>query len=68
MGVIKEIVDGSYIIETEEGPHALAREVLVALELDPETNLPKTFKSKRDYKAMLIPGGREKKFLLQLRA
>jgi hypothetical protein len=61
VGIVKKIVDGSYIIQTDEGPARIGERGIDVLERDPETNLPKTFRSKRDYKAMLIPGGREKK-------
>jgi Patatin-like phospholipase len=58
-GILKQIVDGSYIIPTDQGPARIAEKDLELLEPDPETKLPKRFRSKRDCKAILIPSGRE---------
>jgi hypothetical protein len=62
-GTIKEIAAGSYIIQTDEGPARVGERDLDVLERDPDTNLPKRFKSKRDCKAILIPSGRKMKIL-----
>jgi hypothetical protein len=62
-GVIKQIVDGTYIIQTDQGPARISERGLDVLERDPETNLPKKFRSKRDCKAILIPSGQKTKIV-----
>jgi Patatin-like phospholipase len=56
---IKEVVDASYVIQTDQGPARVAERGLDVLERDPETNLAKKFRSKRDCEAILIPSGRK---------
>src|SRR5438034_4714308 len=58
-GILKQIVDGSYIIQTDQGPARIVERGLDVLERDPETNLAKKFRSKRDCKAILVPSGRK---------
>jgi hypothetical protein len=58
-GIIKQIVGGSYIIQTDQGPARIAQRGTDVLERDPATNFPKRFKSKRHSKAILIPSGRK---------
>jgi Patatin-like phospholipase len=60
-GIIKQIVDGSYIIQTDQGPARISQRGLDVLERDAGTNLPKKFRAKRGCKATLIPGGQKTK-------
>jgi hypothetical protein len=57
-GTIKQIVDTSYVIPTDQGPARIAERDLDVLEGDPETNFSKKFRVKRACKAILIPSGR----------
>lgn len=60
-GIIKQIVDASYVIQTDRGPARVTERGFDVSERDPETNLAKKFKLKRDCKATLIPSGRKTK-------
>src|SRR5438093_1165603 len=57
-GTIKQIVDTSYVIPTDQGPARIAERDFDVLEGDPETNFAKKFRVKRACKAILIPSGR----------
>ena len=46
VGIVKKIVDGSYIIQTDEGPARIGQRGLDVLKRDPETNLPKNIQIK----------------------
>jgi rRNA maturation protein Nop10 len=58
-GVIKQIVDGSYIVRTGQGPARVAERDVNVLERDPQTDLPRKFSLKRASKAIQIPSGRK---------
>jgi hypothetical protein len=58
-GVIKQIVDGSYIVATEQGPARIPVRGVDVWEPNPEANLPKQIVLKRDCKAILIPSGQK---------
>jgi patatin-like phospholipase len=60
-GVIKQIVNGSYNIQTKQGPARVSEKCLDVSELYTETNLPKKFRAKRVCKATLIPSGQKTK-------
>jgi preprotein translocase subunit YajC len=60
-GTIEKIVDGSYIIQTDQGPARITGKGLEVMERDPTTNLATKFRAKRDRKAILIHTGQKTK-------
>jgi len=58
-GVLKQIVNGSYIVPTDQGPARIAERDVDVVERYPETDLPKKFRLKRNCKAIRIPSGQK---------
>lgn len=55
-GTLENIIDGTYIIQTDQGPARISGKGL-DLERDPATNLATKFRARRERKAILIPSG-----------
>jgi preprotein translocase subunit YajC len=60
-GTIEKIVDGSYIIQTDQGPARITGKGLKVVERDPTTNLATKFRAKRDCEAIQIQTGQKTK-------
>jgi hypothetical protein len=55
-GTLENIIDGTYIIQTNQGPARISGKGL-DLERDPTTNVATKFRARRERKAVLIPTG-----------
>ena len=58
-GVIKQIVDGTYIVPTDQGPARVAEKDVGVVDRDPATDLPNKFTLKRTSRTIEIPSGRK---------